>query len=133
MERDKAMRAILERNPVAFDPKIAKELSSEMEGGSLHHTRGCHCKKSGCQKKYCECFQSGARCTSLCKCEECKNMEPMISIQQRIPLRLLALKNEITPNKRITGTRKTIQKVNKRPLKQSHEKKVTIYSHYPIK
>jgi len=129
IERDKAMRATLERNPVAFDPKIAKEVNSEMEGSSLHHTRGCHCKKSGCQKKYCECFQSGARCTALCKCEECKNMEPinMISIQQRIPLRVLTLDNEMTHNKRVIGTRKTIQKVkqiNRRSFKSSQEKRL---------
>eukprot|EP00826_Nyctotherus_ovalis_P019147 TRINITY_DN1584_c0_g9_i1.p3 TRINITY_DN1584_c0_g9~~TRINITY_DN1584_c0_g9_i1.p3 ORF type:complete len:148 (+),score=49.77 TRINITY_DN1584_c0_g9_i1:887-1330(+) len=69
------MRATLERNPVAFNPKIAKEADWETEGGALHHTRGCHCKKSGCLKKYCECFQSGACCTALCKCEQCKNQE----------------------------------------------------------
>ncbi len=26
-------------------------------------------------KKYCECYQSGVKCTSLCKCEGCKNCE----------------------------------------------------------
>eukprot|EP00826_Nyctotherus_ovalis_P021028 TRINITY_DN1670_c0_g1_i3.p1 TRINITY_DN1670_c0_g1~~TRINITY_DN1670_c0_g1_i3.p1 ORF type:complete len:248 (-),score=67.46 TRINITY_DN1670_c0_g1_i3:145-888(-) len=73
-ERDKAMRATLERNPTAFDPKILHESTAGVHSSLLRHTRGCHCKKSGCQKKYCECYQSGARCNELCKCEECKNM-----------------------------------------------------------
>ncbi len=76
-ERDKAMKSTLERNPIAFDPKIAKERDPEIQETLPRHTRGCHCKKSGCQKKYCECYQSGARCTALCKCEQCKNMEPV--------------------------------------------------------
>ena len=85
VERDKAMRTTLERNPVAFDPKIACDDNSEVND-MLKHSRGCHCKKSGCQKKYCECYQSGVKCTELCKCESCLNKsedEP----------------NTITPNK----------------------------------
>lgn len=88
LERDKAMKATLERNPTAFDPKISRDNLFGPSITSLRHTRGCHCKKSGCQKKYCECYQSGARCNELCKCEECKNMmeieeSPMLIIGER--------------------------------------------------
>ena len=33
----------------------------------------CHCKKSQCQKKYCECFNAGQACTDECKCSGCFN------------------------------------------------------------
>lgn len=36
----------------------------------------CNCRKSQCQKKYCECYNAGLACTEQCKCEECLNGAP---------------------------------------------------------
>lgn len=53
----------------------AQELvrSKVLEGNST--TKGCNCKKSQCQKKYCECYNAGLTCGSECKCINCLNYE----------------------------------------------------------
>ncbi|XP_034094903.1 protein lin-54 homolog [Gymnodraco acuticeps] len=71
-ERLKAIKTCLDRNPEAFKPKIGKGKEGESD---RQHSKGCNCKRSGCLKNYCECYEAKIMCSSICKCVGCKNFE----------------------------------------------------------
>uniref|UniRef100_A0AAQ5Z8Z2 CRC domain-containing protein n=1 Tax=Amphiprion ocellaris TaxID=80972 RepID=A0AAQ5Z8Z2_AMPOC len=71
-ERLKAIKTCLDRNPEAFKPKIGKGKEGEAD---RRHSKGCNCKRSGCLKNYCECYEAKIMCSSICKCIGCKNFE----------------------------------------------------------
>lgn len=61
-EREKAVKVSMERNPFAFR---SKELTEEQQ---RLHQRGCNCKRSGCLKNYCECYEAKISCSANCRC-----------------------------------------------------------------
>lgn len=71
-DRSRAIKACLDRNPLAFHPKIGKGRAGEKD---RRHNKGCNCKRSGCLKNYCECYEAKIMCSSSCKCIGCKNFE----------------------------------------------------------
>ncbi|VDI37753.1 Hypothetical predicted protein [Mytilus galloprovincialis] len=71
-ERSRAIKSCLDRNPMAFHPKIGK---GQIGNGNRRHNKGCNCKRSGCLKNYCECYEAKIMCSNACKCFGCKNFE----------------------------------------------------------
>ena len=60
-ERQSVMIKTKGKNPGAFRVDISDNYKI------------CHCTRSFCMKRYCECYQNGRSCISNCRCKQCKN------------------------------------------------------------
>lgn len=71
-EIEQAQKAIDEKNPFSLKRRVS-------ETDSL----SCNCSKSGCLKKYCECYKGGRKCGIECNCAGCKNTTALKAISYK--------------------------------------------------
>lgn len=69
---DKVRRETKNINSQAFKSIF---LTIIRDGKEIKITKGCSCMKNNCLKNYCECKKYGLNCSSLCKCDKCKNCQ----------------------------------------------------------
>ncbi|XP_023171168.2 protein lin-54 homolog isoform X2 [Drosophila hydei] len=100
VKRERAIRSCLERNPSAFKPKITAPNSGDMR----LHNKGCNCKRSGCLKNYCECYEAKIPCSTMCKCVGCRNMEDRPDVDMDSMDSLADVKLQANKVKDLNGT-----------------------------
>eukprot|EP00658_Telonema_sp_P-2_P025053 TRINITY_DN20089_c0_g1_i6.p1 TRINITY_DN20089_c0_g1~~TRINITY_DN20089_c0_g1_i6.p1 ORF type:complete len:209 (-),score=31.92 TRINITY_DN20089_c0_g1_i6:103-729(-) len=60
---------------VASNPQAASTKKRKPRAPKTQGQGSCRCKRSSCQKKYCECYQAKVACNESCQCVGCRNSE----------------------------------------------------------
>lgn len=114
--RNRAIKACLERNPNAFRPKIGKAKDTSGDLSIRKHTKGCNCKRSGCLKNYCECYEAKIACSNNCKCFGCRNIEDSL---ERKNLQSVSFDNSLNKSQIVGGKSMQSNFVAIRPARTS--------------
>lgn len=75
-ERAVQIEKIIRKNPGAFSkspPSESKPKAIRIKKSKTNKGKFCNCKRSFCQKLYCDCFSNGRSCGRGCDCFECRN------------------------------------------------------------
>jgi hypothetical protein len=77
--RNSVINTIRDRDPHAFESKV--RVVDGSDGNARAHLSGCHCKRTSCLKKYCECFTLAVPCSQRCRCLKCQNNASLYEVK----------------------------------------------------